>query len=47
VPTKVEVSEVDQDLTCDKGAKLESTALHQSELNAPLRSEVVEAEVDD
>ncbi len=40
-PAKVEVREVDEDLTYDKGAKLDSAALHQAEVNAPEHSEVV------
>ncbi|MBX3743639.1 MAG: hypothetical protein KF712_21820 [Akkermansiaceae bacterium] len=46
-PAKVEVREVDQDLSYDKGAKLDSAALHQSEVNAPEHSEVVEPKADD
>ena len=44
---KVEVSEVDQDLTHDKGAELDSAALHQSGVDAPDHSEVVEPKADD
>ncbi|WAC19062.1 hypothetical protein OVA24_17690 [Luteolibacter sp. SL250] len=46
-PAKVEVKEVNEDLSYDKGAKLDSAALHQSEVNAPGHSEVIEPKADD